>query len=176
MNPLNLLSNFFKLFIVSISIFFVANVSQAEPVVVVKTNYYSVSGDTAAQLKDQMWRKGENGWWGYTRWFVRWTGACQITVAVTYTLPRWINKHSAPAGLKKSWERMMANLRTHEEGHAQFGINAAQEISRSGCNANQHAIVRKWAHQDKVYDNRTRSGLTQGVTLQQPSISAAASR
>lgn len=142
-----------------------ANSALAKPSVSVNTNYYSITGTTAAQLKAQMRSKGKNGKWAYTKWYVRWTGSCKTSVTITYTYPRWANRNQAPASLQKNWDRMFTSLRTHEKGHAQFGINAAAEIERSRCKENPMSIIKKWAQQDKVYDSRTRSGATQGVVL-----------
>ena len=142
-----------------------ASSALAKPRVSANTNYYSIAGTTAAQLKAQMRSKGPNGKWAWTKWYVRWTGSCKTSVTITYTYPRWANRNQAPASLQKSWDRMMANLRTHEKGHTQHGINAAAEIERTRCKGNPMSIIKKWAQRDKTYDSRTRSGATQGGVL-----------
>ena len=138
---------------------------QAKPSLRVNTKYYSISGTTAAQLKAQMRSKGPKGKWAYTKWYVRWSGNCRLSVSISYTYPRWANNSQASRPLQQSWHRMMARLRVHERGHARHGINAATEIERAGCKGNPASITSKWARQDKIYDRQTRSGITQGVVL-----------
>ena len=136
----------------------------AAPSVSTKTIYYEVYASTSQQLKSQMRLHGPKGFWAYARWYVRWTSKCRLSVEITYTMPKWVNKASAPKALQRRWERMIKKLWLHERGHGRHGIMAAKEIECVGC---RHAkrIARKWAEQDKIYDRRTKHGRTQGVRL-----------
>ncbi len=124
--------------------------------------YYNIQGTTAGQLKAQMKRKGPQGHWAYSKWWVSWSSGCRVTVKLTYTFPKWTNSHKAPKSLRKSWKRMIKRLWIHERGHGQHGINAGRKIKKSGCR-NPKKIIDKWAAQDKIYDRRTGHGRTQGV-------------
>jgi predicted secreted Zn-dependent protease len=142
-----------------------ASLAVAEPAVTIRTTYYPITGATGDELKSQMRENGPQGYWAYTRWHVRWTGNCRVSVEISYTYPRWTNQDQAPAVLQAAWKAMISSLQSHEEGHAQHGRNAAQEVEKSGCQGDPTANTRKWAEQDKVYDAETNHGLKQGVVL-----------
>jgi predicted secreted Zn-dependent protease len=101
----------------------------------VKTNWgsYTVNGTTAEALLSQMRRKGPNGFWAYTRWYVRWTGSCRVSLEINYTMPRHTNRGGMPANLRQQWDRMIAALKAHEEQHGAHGINAARELVQKRC-------------------------------------------
>ena len=139
--------------------------SAAKPKVVVKTKYYSIVGSTSRELKNQMRRKGPGGYWAYTGWYVNWSGSCQVTVTISYEYPKWKNHGQAPAALRAKWDSMISALEGHERQHGQHGVNAANEIDRTGCAGDPKAITNKWANQDKVFDARTDHGRKQGVVL-----------
>lgn len=140
-------------------------VAQAEPRIKTIWKYYSIYGNTARELKSQMRRKGPKGFWAYTVWWVNWSGTCRTNLKITYTFPKWVNKNRAPSSLRNSWDRMIRQLKLHEQGHSQHGINASREIEKSGCSKDPKRITRKWARQDKIYDKRTRHGISQGIRL-----------
>lgn len=135
-----------------------------EPAVSVIKNYYNIQGVTSGELKAQMKQKGPKGFWAYAKWWVNWSGSCRISVKVTYTFPRWVNKKNAPKSLRDSWDRMIRQLWKHEKGHGRHGINAAKEIEKSRC-TNPRQVIDKWVAQDKSFDLRTRHGRSQGVHL-----------
>ena len=136
----------------------------AAPTVRTKTNYYEVYASTSEQLKSQMSLHGPRGFWANARWYLRWTGDCRLSVELTYTMPKWINKDLAPPALQKQWDVMIEKLWLHERGHGQFAIAAAREIERVGCHEAQR-ILRKLRRQNEAYDRRTKHGRTQGVRL-----------
>lgn len=136
----------------------------SEPSVRVIKKYYNVQGVTSKQLIAEMKRKGPKGFWAYAKWWVSWRGNCRISLKVTYTFPRWVNKDQAPKHLRTSWNQMIKQLWKHERGHGRHGVNAAHEIEKSRC-SDPKKIITKWAAQDKSYDLRTRHGRTQGVRL-----------
>ncbi|MEM1307035.1 MAG: DUF922 domain-containing protein [Pseudomonadota bacterium] len=144
---------------------FTAAPAMAGPSVRVTTQTYAIRGRTAAQLKQQMARRGPQGYWAYARWNVRWTANCKVTVRVRYTMPRWANKASGSARLRQKWRRMMRALRAHENQHGRHGIQAARELVRTRCRGNPHAVVARWAAQDRIFDQRTNHGVSQGVRL-----------
>jgi len=134
------------------------------PDLTVNRTYYDVSGRTGRALKQQMDKLGPNGFWAYTKWQVKWTAACRVSVIISYTRPRLTDRNQVPLSLRHQWDRMIADLRKHEAGHAQHGISAGAEIAQANCTSAQ-TIIHKWSREDKAYDARTHHGRTQGVTL-----------
>lgn len=141
-----------------------AQPSAAKPRVAVTEKTYSVDAVTAEGILQQMKARGPNGHWAYTDWYVKWTGSCQLSVAITYTMPKHRNEAKLDPALRKRWQSMVAALRKHEQKHGQHGINAAQEIEKGKC-ANGDALIKKWANQDKVLDKRTQHGAREGVVF-----------
>lgn len=136
----------------------------AEPVVTVNTVYYEVSGRTGADLKREMKRKGPHGFWAYTRWYVRWTAGCEVSLEINYTFPKLAKRKKVPLTVRSNWDSMLRKLTAHEENHGGHGISAAREVAEKRCR-NAHAIVKQWAAEDKIYDSKTRHGLAEGVRL-----------
>ena len=110
------------------------------------TNYYSVTGDTLAEIHHSLrqgrpWKDKFHGD-GLTDWRVDWrfslaesADGCRIrqfttTTTITITLPRWTASTNAPPNVRKAWERYIAALGQHEAGHAQFGLAAAAEMQK----------------------------------------------
>lgn len=142
----------------------VAGPASAKPSVKEKWAAYRVDGTTASQILAQMQQRGPNGYWAYTNWYVRWTGSCQVSVEISYTVPKHMNEAALPANLRTRWQAMYNALVAHERKHGQHGINAANEIAAAGC-TNGDAIIKKWANADKVLDQRTTHGKTEGVVF-----------
>lgn len=142
----------------------IAGAASAKPSVKEKWAGYRVDATTANQILAQMNQRGPNGYWAYTSWYVRWTGNCQVSVEINYTMPKHVNEAALPANLRARWEAMVNALVAHERKHGQHGINAANEIAAAGCK-NGDAIIRKWANADKVLDQRTTHGKTEGVVF-----------
>ena len=128
--------------------------------------YYDVSATTAWGLRKEMQRRGPRGYWGYARWWVSWTADCEITVTQTIQMPRHKKPDQLPPELRKRWESMLAALLRHERQHTRHGELAARQIAEANCKG-AHAIIERWAAQDKAYDLRTNHGRDEGVTLPQ---------
>ncbi len=99
-----------------------------------------------------------------TRWDVRWTSGCDVSVNVVYTIPRHVNPAAMSADLRARFDLMIASLMAHERQHGQHGIAAAKEIRRAGCSGAQK-IIRKYVAADRELDRRTRHGRNTGVRL-----------
>jgi predicted secreted Zn-dependent protease len=134
------------------------------PEFITSWKYYNVTGTTAKELKKDMKQNGPNGYWAYARWYINWSGNCQVDVTINYTMPRWQNRTNTPKKLQDSWDKMIANLKAHEEVHGSHGIKAANAIVASKCQS-AHDIITKWANEDKNFDARTGHGRKQGVIL-----------
>lgn len=127
---------------------------------------------------------------GHTKWNVNWkfrwwreaSGACKISsvdvnVVGKITLPELIG---GDASQRAKFSAFLQNLRTHEMGHYQIGLNAGKEIERGilalpvhgNCraleeSANRYARQVLDAHKgaDAQYDAQTKHGKTQGASL-----------
>jgi predicted secreted Zn-dependent protease len=156
--------------------------------------YYDISGNNAQALRRQMSAKGplDHGkrFDAHTDWYVKWnyryrpTGSgCELTsvgVSVTGTilLPRWVDADDAASALVQKWNRYLAALRLHEDGHYAHGVSAAKEIEAlaksfhdsgqcpamiAAFNEQAHAIIGKYNAMDVAYDRETAHGRTQGA-------------
>ena len=100
----------------------------AKPTVKVSTEYYEIDGRTRDELREEMRTKGPNGYFGWTNWYIRWTGGCDVSVEVTYTMPKLKSPDGISAKLKESFDTFYDALLMHEENHGSHGISAANEI------------------------------------------------
>ena len=128
---------------------------------------------------------------GYTRWNVRWTfrwwreasGRCTITEVTTRlrTQVQLPELHSATPAQHAVFDRYLSALSHHEEGHVQFGRDAAQAIDEGiaalpaapdcaalerRANTLGHRLLREHAEREKQYDRDTRHGASQGARLE----------
>ncbi|SCX89525.1 DUF922 domain-containing Zn-dependent protease [Desulfoluna spongiiphila] len=175
----------------------VAAMARAQPAVTVQTEYYDIYGWTAEELREQMvrfgvvWRDGKT-YDALTTWTASWRyswesgpSRCRITavetsVAVLHRYPRWVNKKEAGPGLQHRWERYMAHLATHENGHKNIGIAATAAIEQairqmpalSNCQALEAAanglaeeVLDTYRAQEASYDQQTGHGRTQGAVF-----------
>jgi predicted secreted Zn-dependent protease len=149
-------------------------------------------GETLRQALSGATPIRENGkrFHGYTRWNVRWSfrwwreasGSCRITEVTTRltTEVQLPELRSATAAQRAVFERYERALSRHEEGHVQFGRDAAQAIDRgiaalpeaADCatlereaNALGHRLLREHAQREKDYDRSTGHGASQGARL-----------
>jgi len=139
-------------------------VDAAQPKTKIVEKFYAVSGKTGRDLKTQMKRKGPNGYWAYTKWYVEWTADCKVSLAITYTMPKLANRAQVPQPVRDRWDKMVVALKKHEEGHGKNAKSAAVEIAAAKC-ANTDSIIKKWNRADVQYDAKTDHGFTEGVVL-----------
>jgi predicted secreted Zn-dependent protease len=108
-----------------------------------RIEYYDVSGASLEQLMAQTRARGTEGWAGHTHTHVAYrfttqavSGGCRVD-AVTVTLdavvrlPRWVDRDAAPAEAQQAWDRMLARLTDHEQGHVQIGQSSADAVERA---------------------------------------------
>lgn len=128
---------------------------------------------------------------GYTRWNVRWTfrwwreasGRCAITEVTTRlrTEVQLPELRSGTPAQQAVFDRYLSALSHHEEGHVQFGRDAAQAIDEGiaalpaapdcaalerRANTLGHRLLREHAEREKQYDRDTRHGASQGARLE----------
>jgi len=135
-----------------------------QPDIRVNYSYYKVAGRTAAALRQHMHVEGDKNHWAFTRWRVSWSSDCDVRVSITYYLPRLKDRAQVSLPLRNRWDRMIANLKVHERGHGENGKNAGLAVLAAGCK-HPKAIIQNWQENDRVYDEVTQHGLTQGVKL-----------
>lgn len=127
---------------------------------------------------------------GYTRWNVRWTfrwqsdasGRCRITEVTTRlrTEVQLPELRRATPQQRALFDRYLPALSRHEQGHVQFGRDAAHAIDQGiaqlptapdcatlerQANALGHRLLREHAEREKQYDRDTRHGASQGARL-----------
>jgi predicted secreted Zn-dependent protease len=160
--------------------------------------YYDVAGESAEDLSATMNRIGPidvdgKRHHGLTKWNLTWKdtyeaadGSCRLTsfnvaLEITIMLPRWAGYDRGSRRLKAAWDKYVAALRIHENGHRDIDQAAADAIekelgaitARSTCAELQTLIdttaggLTDRAHlQNRQYDEATDHGRTQGATLQ----------
>ena len=138
--------------------------ADAAPKVTKKVTYYSVKATTIDGLRAEMAARGPKGYWGYSDWYVQWSGSCKLSVTISITLPKHARPDTMPADVRRKFDRMLGALRAHEEQHGQHAVLAAQEIESAGCR-NGNAILKTYNDADVRFDRRTDHGRRQGVIL-----------
>ena len=168
----------------------------AEPLTSIRKTFYAVDGMTATQIRQALDRNSpvrQNGktFDAYTRWNVEWQfywnsggdGSCRITTVATtvgihFTLPRLQANENRPPNLERRWSKYISALVTHEEAHADFGIDAAREVEQrlsqmdgrpscrqleSDANALAREIIARYLRMEDRYDAETDHGAREGA-------------
>jgi predicted secreted Zn-dependent protease len=151
--------------------------------------YYDVEGSTPLELSQSMRRArpasqpgiGRTAW--NITWRTRWSGSpCRVQSAdvratIVVSMPRWKAPPDAPPALVEEWNRMLRALSVHEAGHVEHAVVAEREIRRAllavtapSCSTMElrtreigQRLLEEHRMRDRRYDERTRSGYTQGV-------------
>jgi len=172
-------------------------VAIAAPTVNLKTDYYLVGGETENEIRNSIDRetpvrvKGVS-YDAYTDWFVKWNywwgqsnGLCAITkvetkVSIQFVLPKLKTSDTLPKPLKKKWDIYMKALLSHEDGHKNVSISAANEIESNILNmmprhtckqlevdANHigNKTLKKFRAIEKEYDRKSNHGVNDGATF-----------
>jgi predicted secreted Zn-dependent protease len=155
-----------------------------------KVNYYDVHGADIAGVVAALNARGT--YHGRADWKLSYKyswraagGGCAVEALNTelelvMMLPRWTPPAGVSADLVSRWERYMAALRVHEEGHLDHGRAAERELKASAsrmqaadCAALDAAVRQRfegiladYRARDKDYDARTEHGKSQGAWLQ----------
>ena len=174
----------------------VASSIYATPIATVTENDYLITGTTASELRAQMKQlgPGDNGghYDAYTKYYVKWrygleeeNDQChlaniQVTIQTSFTFPRWKNYADATPAMQSKWDQYLTNLKHHEQGHADNGMDAANEIEnmlsalpamdrcdalRQEADSKAYGILSSYQQKDVNYDEETHHGETQGVVL-----------
>lgn len=172
--------------------------TRSAPAVKISHRYYSIAGTSASELRSQMNRLGpyDEGegrrYDARTDWRVTWSyrygmqnGFCAMQrvntqVGITFTLPQWKSSAGAERSLVQDWQRYMASLQLHEDGHKDHGVRAAQDVQHTlrqlphavscgileaNARAAARAVIQTYNAKDLEYDHITRHGYTQGAVF-----------
>ena len=99
---------------------------------------------------------------------------------MTYTLPRLARNSSTPESVVRRWDQYYAALFSHEQGHKDIGVKAAQDVKaeitamgpRQTCkqletDANNigKEVIDRYSRVEKNYDRTTNHGLNTGAVF-----------
>lgn len=167
----------------------------APPTVIEKYDYYEVGGccekDIQCDLKQKCikWNDGKK-YDSVTSWKVKWdygynrapetcsVDSFKVTVAISFRFPKWSRPGDAPQNLIDKWDNYMKNLVTHENGHRDMAVEAADELASAVADLPpaltcaeidrevqklSRARLMKLKEDEKEYDAATNHGHTQGA-------------
>lgn len=170
----------------------------SEVVVEQRDHWYPVRGRTVQHIaewlaRDRPEREGVHAW-AITRWRVAWHGrpfmhadACRLAdvrvdVQIEMTLPRWMEREHAGDHARRMWTDFYANVLRHENGHRAIALRAGSALADAlravqtpSCTTLMQAasttarpLLARFRDTDRAYDDRTRTGLTQGAAWPPP--------
>lgn len=111
-------------------------------------SYFSVGGRTAAELDDELSKRGPkmkntgSRHPGATRirfggsvTYVRrgekcYVGDAKVTLTTNIILPRWKHRRTASKSLALIWDTLSSDIKRHEERHAEIARNHARDLER----------------------------------------------
>lgn len=121
----------------------------AETIIHKSVTYFSIGGRTASDLDREMMRRGPfsrttgrrhpgatqikfNG----SATFVRKNGRCviggaKVSLSTKLMLPRWTNRKRANRQMGLIWDTLAADIKRHEERHAEIARTHARELERT---------------------------------------------
>ena len=161
---------------------------------VIKTNYYSLTGATPFEIREDIAKK--RPWKGdsdaFTSWRINWSFAStssdsdctlrslDVKTEIVLTLPEWRSPAEASEEIKKRWNDYCEALLLHEDGHKRLALAASAEVKKrlreiksartcaaleTMVSAEANKIIRNYQERDKTYDERTRHGRSQGAAF-----------
>lgn len=168
-----------------------------EPKVTRQVEYYEVGGTTEREILAEMTRLGPKtadgtSFSGNSLWQADWDftyapspdrSECRlrtlsVRVELKQRLPRWRNRATASPGLGAKWDRYVAALAVHENGHDDIGRAVGAEVRRrlsaltraptcqklhAALEREGQAVTEEFATKDAAYDTLTDHGGTQGA-------------
>ena len=120
----------------------------ADPVITKTYAYFKIGGRTADDLDRELEKRGpltrSTGHrhpgateikFGGDVTYVEKNGRCtvggtRVTLKTHIILPRWSNRNRAPADLGFIWDTLSADIKRHEERHAEIARNYARQLER----------------------------------------------
>lgn len=123
-----------------------AGAAHGEVIVKERTEYYSISGKSGAELGRAMLKGGRgtiNKRHAIAATAAKYdigdadivvaNGRCvvrdvRVTLHLTYYYPRWRGRQHARASLRKAWDQFYAELQRHEKQHGKIARDGAREL------------------------------------------------
>ncbi|MCA9327145.1 DUF922 domain-containing protein [Candidatus Saccharibacteria bacterium] len=157
--------------------------------------HYQVYGSSIPELRTAIencpLRRANGAYHASTSYQLNWSYAvsvsgttCRLTnvkigLHVSQYMPAFVPTSSTPAGTKNAWNRYIANLQTHENGHVAIDTDYAQRLTNTLQNMgsvdcanpkNQvQTIINSYVTMlnaaNELYDSQTGHGATQGAVL-----------
>jgi len=159
----------------------------AEESLIIRKNYYAVSGATFRELRTDIaqkrpWKSDNDG---YTNWKLDWSfttlssdSDCQLQsfqtkTAITITVPRWIAPADVDPEFREKWNAYFRALLAHEDGHKRIALAAANELRKrikdlssaptcaelqAALNRTANQVINEFKEREKAYDIRTNHG------------------
>jgi predicted secreted Zn-dependent protease len=121
----------------------------ADPVISKSYSYFSIGGRTAEDLDSELERRGPltraTGFRHPGATEIRFggevtylesegkcaIGAAKVTLKTRIILPRWTNRKRAPDTLALIWDTLSADIKRHEERHAEIARTHARRLERA---------------------------------------------
>lgn len=160
-------------------------------------HYYKIYGYNSAQVRQQIINcapklGGGEDYTGYTTYSLSWrydyavigANECKVTnvkmgLHVSEVLPAWQSAAQADGNYASQWQRFIANLNTHEQGHTVFdkqyaaqALTDLQNLAPAACDsvsqladATVKADLTALNQANDNYDTVTNHGATQGAIL-----------
>ena len=174
-----------------------ASAAHSETLLTERHEDYTISGRSAAELRGQLGRLGprdaEDGkiYDANTRseLSLRSTyrssldscriASIEIKLDIVYVMPRWADYGSGTRDARDFWDRYIAKLTIHEQGHRDVGMQLAADLERDllelrgrycedvGKAADEisRRAFKTLKDRNREYDVRTRHGLEQGTVF-----------
>lgn len=167
----------------------------ARPNVNIEFNHYYISPMKVNEVVAELFsntpiKMGSEKYLAETNWQIKYKYNSQYNVKlckvdtvsvdldVEYIMPQVSN--SVPAKIKHKFKRFYKKLLTHEQTHKNNGLKAAKEIERKIRAKSQEkncdilnskikkmadSIISKYARLDRLYDERTQHGRSEGLVV-----------
>jgi predicted secreted Zn-dependent protease len=157
--------------------------------------FYDVEGTDVRSLLVSLRQRGPRddagAWAASTTWTFVWSyqpllaDGCRaegatVDLHVTFTYPRWARSSEVAQPVVDAWARYLANVETHEQGHAELARAAASDLVQAieatpaqptcdnlapAVNAAANEMLQRHAQAQLAYDRETQHGVAQGATL-----------
>lgn len=123
--------------------------SQADPAITKTYSYFTIAGRTAEDLDSELARRGPTteaaGFrhpgateikFGGDITYHESEGSCavgdvNVTLKTKIILPRWKNRRHADPGLALIWDTLSADIKRHEERHAEIARQHARDLEKA---------------------------------------------
>jgi predicted secreted Zn-dependent protease len=147
---------------------------------------YDLQGATLADVAAEIALKDEAA---ETEWFPQYSyttsgqqlASAEVTVRVRITMPRWPGYDSAPSADRSEWDRFLAALQTHEQGHVDLVFQYLSNVDDRLVGQSPAAASEAWDNilaalksASDLYDRETNHGRTQGTIIAASSVTLGA--